>query len=117
MKLFQKRHYQFSLIMATTLFNYFIIAATLTGSSLLMLTSQLIAEEIEANLIQAIDISSFPAPDPAGIIYLPSQDAFLISDSEINEMTIFQGDNVFKVDRYGSLLETFSTTSFSILRR
>ncbi|HEY7864988.1 MAG TPA: right-handed parallel beta-helix repeat-containing protein, partial [Psychromonas sp.] len=85
-----------------------LIAAFLT-----MISPPLMADEVEAKLINTIDTASFPSPDPAGIVYLPIQDAFLISDSEINEMNIFQGANVFKVDRYGNLLETFSTLQFS----
>jgi len=99
--------------MNVILFNYYIIVATFIGIFLLIPAPQLRADEVEANLIQVINTSNFPAPDPAGIVYLSSQDAFLVSDSEVNEMTIFQGDNVFKVDRHGSLLETYSTIPFS----
>jgi len=94
-------------------FNYNLISAALVASSVLIVSPQTMADEVEAKLIQVIDTSNFPSPDPAGIVYLPSQDAFLISDSEINEMKIFQDVNVFKVDRYGNLLGTFSTLQFS----
>jgi len=94
-------------------FNFYPISATLVAAFLIIVSPQTMADEIQAELIQTVDTSSFPSPDPAGIVYLPSQDAFLISDSEINEMKIFQGANVFKVDRYGNLLETSSTLLFS----
>ena len=113
MKCFQKKLCHIGLVMDAILVNSYIIAATLAGISLVMVAPRLMAGEVEANLIQILETSNFPAPDTAGIVYLPSQDAFLVSDSEINEMTIFQGGNVFKVDRNGSLLETFSTISFS----
>lgn len=94
-------------------FNYYVLIATLTGISLLMTSFRLMAYEVQAELIQTINTSGFPAPDTAGIVYLPSQDAFLVTDSEIEELDIFQGVNVFKVGRDGGLLETFSTLSFS----
>ena len=113
MKCFQKELCHIRLVMDAILFHPYIITATLAVLSMLMVAPRLMADEVEANLIQIIDTSNFPSPDPAGIVYLPSQDAFLVSDSEINEMAIFQGVNVFKVDRHGSLLETFSTIPFS----
>lgn len=113
MKCFSKKLYATVLFMITSRFNSYLIAATLVAISLIMFSPRLIADEVEAELIQIIDASSFPAPDTAGIVYLPSQNAFLNSDSEINEMKIFQGTNVFKVDRYGNLLESFSTLLFS----
>ncbi len=102
-----------AMILAAIPLDCYVIPATLAGILLVMVAPRLMADEIEPNLIQIIDTSNFPAPDTAGIVYLPSQDAFLISDSEINEMAIFEGSNIFKVDRYGTLLETFSTLSFS----
>ena len=113
MKCFQKELCRIGKVAKAIFFNSYIIAATLAGLSLVMVAPRLMADKVEANLIQIIDTSNFPAPDTAGIVYLPSQDAFLVSDSEINEMPIFQGVNVFKVDRHGNLLETFSTISFS----
>lgn len=71
---------------------------------------------VEAGLlVQAIDTWQFsPAsPDPAGIIYLGHLGDFLISDSEVNEMTIFTGVNLFRMLPSGSLTATSTTTSFS----
>ncbi|MFT6927680.1 MAG: hypothetical protein ACJAZP_003319, partial [Psychromonas sp.] len=118
MKLFQKGLTRISRIMAAMVFNLVVISATSISIVLVMGPPRLMAAEIEANLIQVIDTSNFPAPDTSGIVYLPpllveDVDAFLVTDSEINEMAIFQGVNVFKVDSQGSLLATYSTTSFS----
>ncbi|MFT7053594.1 MAG: hypothetical protein ACJAU1_001151 [Psychromonas sp.] len=113
MKCFSKKLFTIVPFMITSRFNSYLIPATLVTASLLIISLPLMADEVEAKLINTIDTASFPSPDPAGIVYLPIQDAFLISDSEINEMKIFQGANVFKVDRYGNLLETFSTLEFS----
>ncbi|MGB5446978.1 MAG: right-handed parallel beta-helix repeat-containing protein [Psychromonas sp.] len=113
MKCFQKKISGIGLVTGDRLFNSYIINAMLIGISLLIVVPRLLADKVEANLIQVIDTSNFPAPDPAGIVYLPSQSAFLVSDSEINEMSIFQGSNVFKIDHHGTLLDTFSAIPFS----
>jgi hypothetical protein len=44
----------------------------------------------QAVLVRIIETSLFspPSPDPAGIVYLPSTGRLLVSDSEVNEMTI-----------------------------
>jgi len=69
----------------------------------------------EAFLVQVIDTSQFfpPSPDPAGIAYLSHSDTLLISDSEVNEMPIFTGVNLFEMTLSGNLIDTFTTTSFS----
>jgi hypothetical protein len=113
MKCFQQELCHIGRVMDAILFNLFVISATLMSIFLVAVTPRLMAAEVEATLIQVIDTSYFPSPDPAGIVYLPSQDAFLVTDSEINEMAIFQGVNVFNVDRQGSLLATYSTMPFS----
>ncbi|MGP8307971.1 PKD domain-containing protein [Vibrio sp. YIC-376] len=59
------------------------------------------ADDVQANLIQVIDTSNYPSPDPAGIVYLPSENKLLMTDSEINEMAwLFPTDqiNAFKID-------------------
>ena len=70
----------------------------------------------KATLVQSIDMSLFfpPAPDPAGITYISSSDRLLISDSEVEEMDIYSGINVFEMSLSGNLLSTLSTDSFSI---
>jgi|GEM_PF-672972 len=87
------------------------IVAILTGALLTIIAPRLMAANVEANLIRFIDTSTFPAPDTSGIIYLPSENAFWVSDSEVNEMDIFQGFNIFKVAHNGTLLDSFSTLS------
>ncbi|MGI9293302.1 MAG: hypothetical protein ACR2PS_04910, partial [Pseudomonadales bacterium] len=78
-------------------------------------TAPVLAADVDATLVQLIRTSDFspPSPDPAGIAYLPASATLLISDSEVNEMAIFQGVNVFSVSRSGNLLDTFSTLPFS----
>jgi len=73
------------------------------------------AGDFNSALVQIIDTSQFspPSPDPAGITYLPSDNRLLVSDSEVNEMSIFTGVNLFKVTLGGILEETSTTISFS----
>ncbi len=68
-----------------------------------------------ASLVQTINTFQFspPSPDPAGIVYLPNSDTLLIADSEVNEMPIFTGDNLFESTLSGSLVKSLTTTSFS----
>ena len=73
------------------------------------------AELARATLVQLIHTSAYspPSPDPAGITYFPSADRLLISDSEVDEMTIYQGRNLFTGTRTGSGLGTGTTLTFS----
>jgi uncharacterized protein YjiK len=68
-----------------------------------------------SELINTFDTSQFdPAsPDPSGITFIPPSNTLLISDSEVNETAIFEGVNLFEVTLSGSLVNTFSTISFS----
>ncbi len=68
-----------------------------------------------ATLITTTDTSLYnpPSPDPAGITYLSSSNTLLISDSEVEEMTIYAGANMFQTALDGTLLSTFTTVSYS----
>ena len=51
-----------------------------------------------------------PVPDPSGIVYLSDLDRLLIADSEVNEMPVYQGVNLWQVSRTGTeLLDTGTT--------
>ena len=66
-------------------------------------------------LEQTIDTSTYSpsSPDPSGIAYLPAQDRLLISDSEVNEMPLFAGFNLFTATRTGSGAGSGDVTSYS----
>ena len=74
-----------------------------------------IAAATPASLVQTVDTWQFspPSPDPAGIVYLDHLDQLLISDSEVNEMSIFTGVNLFAVSLPGSLVGTYTTVSYT----
>lgn len=73
------------------------------------------APRIQATIVQTIDLSQLnpPSPDPSGITYLPATDRLEISDSEVDEMTIFRGVNLYQLSRTGSLTDTGVTTAYS----
>ena len=53
------------------------------------------------------------SPDPSGIAYIPHLGTFLVSDGEVDEMSIFKGKNVFEMSPSGQLVGSRSTTGFS----
>ncbi|NIR37416.1 MAG: hypothetical protein GWN51_05850, partial [Gemmatimonadetes bacterium] len=73
------------------------------------------ASTASSSLVSIIDVSRFspPSPDPAGITYLGHLGDLLISDSEVNEMSIYQGANLFRTTLQGSLVETYTTLAYS----
>jgi hypothetical protein len=73
------------------------------------------AQDLKAPLVRTIHASRFspPSPDSAGITYLPSSHRLLVSDSEVNEMPIFGGVNLFETTLAGELVATSTTLSFS----
>lgn len=70
------------------------------------------AAVVTATLERTVDLSplSPPSPDPSGIAWDPGQNRFVISDSEVDEMTIFQGANLFELNPQGSLTGTGDLT-------
>lgn len=54
-----------------------------------------------------------PIPDPSGITYLAATDQLLIADSEVDELPIYQGANLFLVSREGAVVGTGTTLGFS----
>ena len=54
-----------------------------------------------------------PSPDPMGITYDWQNGKLLITDSEIDEMSIFTGINYYEASPTGTLLRTASTINFS----
>ncbi|MCI0690404.1 IPT/TIG domain-containing protein [candidate division KSB1 bacterium] len=73
------------------------------------------ATNVRASLVNAIETSEWspPSPDPMGMAYISSSGRLLVSDSEVAEMSIFEGVNVFESTLQGSLVGTFTAMSFS----
>lgn len=71
---------------------------------------------MQSSLVNTINTNQFspPSPDPMGLAYHSSSNKLLISDSEVEEMPPYwAGVNLFETTLPGSLMDTFSTTSFS----
>jgi DNA-binding beta-propeller fold protein YncE len=71
--------------------------------------------DMQATLVRTTLTSQFspPSPDPSGLAYLTSSNTLLISDGEVEEMSIFAGKNLFQTSLSGSLVGTFTTLPFS----
>ncbi|NND13970.1 MAG: hypothetical protein HKO10_08395, partial [Acidimicrobiia bacterium] len=70
---------------------------------------------ITATLVRATATSQWnpPSPDPAGLSFNSAGSDLLVSDSEVNEMSIWAGANLFRSNLSGGLTNTYNTTSYS----
>jgi len=70
---------------------------------------------VTGRLVRTIHTSQLgtPAPDPAGITYNEATDTLMISDSEVDEMSIYRGANLYSLTRSGKLVATGTTLDFS----
>jgi uncharacterized protein YjiK len=73
------------------------------------------APTLVAALVNQVALSQLspPSPDSAGITYIANRNRLLVSDSEVNEMPIFEGANLFELTLEGGLVDTGDTTGFS----
>jgi DNA-binding beta-propeller fold protein YncE len=71
--------------------------------------------DYQSTTVQSSDLSAYPtpSPDPSGITYMPDTGRLFISDSEVDEMPIFQNANLYEVSRTGALMRTGVTTPWS----
>jgi sugar lactone lactonase YvrE len=83
----------------------------LGGVAEVSLAEATVASTEQGTLVQTIETSRFnpPSPDPAGITYLRPRDSLEICDSEVDEMTIFRGVNLWQVTRTGTVTDTGAT--------
>ncbi|RWD68051.1 MAG: RTX toxin [Mesorhizobium sp.] len=54
-----------------------------------------------------------PSPDPTDIVYISHLGTLLVADSEVEEMSIFTGKNLFQMNLNGTLAGTLTTINFS----
>jgi len=88
-----------------------LIAAVGLLSSLLGAAAALAAP----TLVRVTATSAFspPSPDPSGITYDSASGRLVISDAEVEEMSLWAGRNVFEISLAGALLRSYSVTSFT----
>src|SRR3990172_2099611 len=72
------------------------------------------AADVVGTLIRTIDTSRFspPSPDPSGLEFVNATGRLIISDGEVEEMSIYAGANMYETTLSGTLLRTWKT-SFS----
>jgi K319-like protein len=90
----------------------FLTAAFVVGSPV---PASSAAPSVTATLVRTSNLYQLvpPVPDSAGIAYLPGRDRLLVSDSEVEEMSIWAGVNIWELDRTGHKTDTGSVRSFS----
>ncbi|WP_181166178.1 putative Ig domain-containing protein [Mesorhizobium sp. B2-5-5] len=54
-----------------------------------------------------------PSPDPTDIVYISHLGTLLVADSEVDEMPIFTGKNLYQMNLAGNLMGTLTTINFS----
>ena len=54
-----------------------------------------------------------PSPDPSGVAYAAHLDNLVISDGEVDEMSIYAGANVFETTKSGTFIRGWSSLSYS----
>ncbi|MDX8522852.1 RTX toxin, partial [Mesorhizobium sp. VK23D] len=54
-----------------------------------------------------------PSPDPTDIVYISHLGTLLVADSEVDEMPIFTGKNLYQMNLNGTLAGTLTTINFS----
>ncbi|HEU0247659.1 MAG TPA: hypothetical protein VFR38_11295, partial [Gaiellaceae bacterium] len=74
-----------------------------------------LSKTFAGTLAKTIHTSRFhtPAPDPAGITYMADSDTLLVGDSEVEEMPLYRGANLYLIKRTGHLVGTGTTVGFS----
>lgn len=74
-----------------------------------------LAETVTGTLTQTIQTWRLgtPAPDPAGITYMATTDTVMITDSEVDEMPLYRGANLFRLTTKGALVDSGTTVAFS----
>jgi Bacterial Ig domain len=67
---------------------------------------------LNATLVKTWNTAAYnpPSPDPCGITYISDEGKMMVSDSEVEEMTIWNHANLFKTTLAGAVQQTGDTT-------
>lgn len=73
------------------------------------------AAPVRSSLVNTIETSRWspPSPDPSDLAYDSNTNRLLVSDGEVDEMSLFSGANYYEATLGGSLLRTTNTLAFS----
>jgi hypothetical protein len=90
-------------------------AVVTAGAGLVAVPAEAGVSAVAATVVRSVDTARYnpPSSDPTGIVYLPTRNRLLISDSEVDETSLFRGVNLFETSRAGDLRGTSSTTAFT----
>jgi uncharacterized protein YjiK len=74
-----------------------------------------LARTSQGKLVRTIETGRLrpPAPDPAGITYDATKDRLIVTDSEVEEMSLYRGANLYELTRSGALVESGTTLEYS----
>jgi DNA-binding beta-propeller fold protein YncE len=74
-----------------------------------------LAKAVRGNVVRTIRTGRLPlpSPDPSGITYLASSDTLMVADSEVEEMALYRGANLFELTRTGRLVQSGTTVAYS----
>jgi hypothetical protein len=91
------------------------VLITLTLAVLAWESSLAVAAPVASSLVNTIDTSAWspPSPDPSGLDYDAARNRLLVSDGEVEEMSIYNGANYYEASLAGGLLRSANTLAFS----
>jgi hypothetical protein len=90
------------------------LLAALSGSLLAVAHPAMAATEAQLVRQSSTSTWSIPSPDPTGLTYVPKTGGFMISDSEVDEVSLWRGRNLFIAGRKGGLLATRRVTKATL---
>jgi uncharacterized protein YjiK len=79
------------------------------------MATEAVAAPVSSSLVNTIETSGWalPSPDPSGLAYDSAANHLLVTDGEVEEMSIYDGANFYEATLAGSLLRTANTMAFS----
>lgn len=91
------------------------LLAALTAGSLLAGGPAAYAATFDGSPQARIDTSRWqpPSPDPSGVVFDPATGELLVSDSEVNEMPLYAGSNLFRATTKGVTTARGTTVPWS----
>lgn len=87
----------------------------LTAAAVVVSSPGAWAANVKGSVVKSTKTSEWttPSPDPSGIGFNVNTDRFLISDGEVEEMTIYRGVNIYDAETGGELVGTAVTVPWS----